>query len=318
MSVRAAQAAWLAMCLALGGVLGAGVAHADAYFLNVAGLGGEPDYEQRFEALAADLDRITKGAATSHVITLSGPKATHENVRQALTDIAAGAHADDVLVITLVGHGSFDGTQYKFNLPGPDVAAEELADWCNHVAATRQLIINTTSASGGSVKALQRHDRVVIAATKTGTEKNATVFARYWVEALQDPGADTDKNQIITALEAFQYATRKTAAFYETEKRLATEHAVFEAGGTAAPVRDATADDEAGRMLAAFALVRLGGGSEAAADPAKLALLKQKEKLEQQIDLLKYQRAAMSPDEYRTALREALVALAKVQAELDK
>ena len=70
--------------------------------------------------------------------------------------------------------------------------------WCDHIAATRQLIINTTSASGGSVKALQRHDRVVIAATKTGTEKNATVFARYWVEALQDPGADTDKNQIIT------------------------------------------------------------------------------------------------------------------------
>jgi hypothetical protein len=158
----------------------------------------------------------------------------------------------------------------------------------------------------------------VIAATKSGTEKNATVFARYWVEALQDSGADTDKNQIITGLEAFQYATRKTAAFYETEKRLATEHAVFEEGGKTTPVRDAAADSDAGRMLASFALVRLGGTADAANDPAKLVLLKQKEQLEQKIDLLKYQRAAMSPEDYRAQLSQMLLALAKVQQELDK
>jgi hypothetical protein len=309
----------LAGGLAIGALLSAALAHADIYYVNVAGLGGEPDYEQRFSALAVDLDRITRaGGATAHVVTLSGVQATREHLQQALTQIAGTAHADDALVITLVGHGSFDGQQYKFNLPGPDVSAEQLAGWCDRIAATRQLIVNTTSASGGSVKALQRHDRVVVAATKTGTEKNATVFARYWVEALQDPSTDTDKNQIVTALEAFQYATRKTAAFYETEKRLATEHAVFEEGGKSAPVRDAAADSDAGRMLASFALVRLGSGSESASDPAKLALLKQKEQLEQKIDLLKYQRAAMSPEDYRSQLGQALLALAKVQQELDK
>lgn len=306
-------------CLALAALLGAGGARADTYFVNVAGLGGEPDYEQRFTELAADLDRITKGTGTTaHVTTLSGPQATREHLQQALSDIAGQAHAEDVLVITLIGHGSFDGTQYKFNLPGPDVTAQQLATWCDGIAATRQLIVNTTSASGGSVQALQRHDRVVIAATKTGTEKNATVFARYWVEALQDPGADVDKNQIITGLEAFQYATRKTAAFYETEKRLATEHAVFEEGGTAPVVRDGAADGDAGRMLASFALIHLGSGAAAATDPAKVALLTQKEQLEQKIDLLKYQRAALSPEDYRTQLSQLLIALAKVQQELDK
>ena len=309
-----------ALRLAVVAMLGCGApAHADIYFVNVAGLGGEPDYEQRFTALAADLDRITRAAGPSaHVITLSGPQASREHLQRTLGDIATQAHADDVLVMTLVGHGSFDGTQYKFNLLGPDVSGEQLAGWCDHVPASRQLIVNTTSASGGSVRALQRHDRVVIAATKTGTEKNATVFARYWVEALQDPGADTDKNQIITALEAFEYATRKTAAFYETEKRLATEHAVFEEGGRAAPVRDAAADGDAGRMLASFALVRLGAASATSSDPARLALLKQKEQLEQKVDLLKYQRAAMSPEDYRAQLTQTLVALARVQQELDK
>ena len=77
---------------------------------------------------------------------------------------------------------------------------------CDRIPARRQLIVNATSASGGSVAALEKPGRGVIAATKSGTEKNATVFARYWVEALRDPAADVDKNESITALEAFEYA----------------------------------------------------------------------------------------------------------------
>ena len=90
---------------------------------------------------------------------------------------------------------------------------------CDRIPARRQLIVNATSASGGSVAALEKPGRGVIAATKSGTEKNATVFARYWVEALHDPDADVDKNDAISALEAFQYALRKTTAFYESAKR---------------------------------------------------------------------------------------------------
>jgi len=308
-----------AQLLVVAALLTGTLARADVYFVNVAGLGGEPDYEQRFKALAADLDRSAKAAGMPvQVVTLAGPQATRENLHQALDGIAARARADDVLVMTLVGHGSFDGSQYKFNLPGPDVTAEQLSQWLVRIPAKRQLIVNTTSASGGSVALLRHPDRVVVAATKAGSEKNATVFARYWVEALQDPGADTDKNQVITALEAFQYATRKTAAFYQTEKRLATEHAVFAVGAGSDLLRDATPDSEAGRLLASFALVRLGAANDAAGDPAKVALLRQKEQLEQQIDLIKYQRAAMSPQDYRSQLAQALVALAKVQQELDK
>jgi hypothetical protein len=294
-------------------------ARAAVYYVTVAGLGGEPDYEQRFTAAAKDLDKVFKAAgSTAHVYTLTGAQATASQLRQTLGEVAREAQPADDFVLILIGHGSYDGVEYKFNLVGPDLTAAEIATMCDRIPARRQLVVDTTSASGGAVQALERSGRAVIAATKSGTEKNATVFARYWVEALQDPGADTDKNQIITGLEAFQYATRKTAAFYETEKRLATEHAVFEEGGKSAPVRDAAADSDAGRMLASFALVRLGGDSQVASDPAKLALLKQKEQLEQKIDLLKYQRAAMSADDYRTQLSQTLVALAKVQQELDK
>jgi hypothetical protein len=180
------------------------------------------------------------------------------------------------------------------------------------------LIVNTTSASGGSVGALQKAGRVVIAATKTGTEKNATVFARYWVDALRDTSADTDKNETITALEAFVYADRKTAAFYESQKRLATEHPVLEDTGKKEGVRAPSADNGEGLLAANFAILRIGSAQKAANDPAKRALLDKKEELERKIDLLKYQKAAMSADDYKKQLTDALLELAKVQGDLDK
>jgi len=297
----------------------AGIVRADTYFLTVAGLGGEPDYEQRFKAQADDLDKILKTAgATNHVTTLTGADATRAHLTDSLQAIAGQAGADDDFVLILLGHGSFDGREYKFNLVGPDITAGALAQWCNKINSRRQLIVNTTSSSGASIRALAHRDRAVIAATKSGTEKNATVFARYWVDALRDSTADVDKNESISALEAFQYATAKTAAFYESQKRLATEHAVFADAGNAEAVRVASASTGAGRLLAGIVVIHLGEAGAAASNPAKRALLTKKEQLEAQIDTLKYQRAAMAPQDYKRQLTEALVALAKVQEELDK
>jgi hypothetical protein len=203
-------------------------------------------------------------------------------------------------------------------LPGPDISGDELAVLCNKIASKRQLIVNTTSASGGSIGALQKAGRIVIAATKTGTEKNATVFARYWVEALGDASADVDKNEVVSALEAFQYADRKTIAFYESQKRLATEHAVFEDTGKKEAVRAASAESGEGLLAANFVLLRLGATQKAANDPAKRALLEKREDLERKIDTLKYQKAAMSAEDYKKQLSDALLQLARVQEELDK
>ena len=307
----------LGLCLA--GLLLALPARASVYSVTVAGLVGEPDYEQRFTSGATDLDKLLKAAgADVHVYTLTGAAATRARLTQVLGQIAKEAKPEDDFVLILIGHGSFDGVEYKFNLVGPDVSAAELADLCNRVPARRQLIVNTTSASGGSVAALQRAGRAVIASTKSGTEKNATVFARYWVAALQDPSADVDKSESTSALEAFQYADRKTAEFYTAQKRLATEHAVFEDTGKGAPVRAPSAESSEGRLLASLILVRSGDTQKAAFDSTKRDLLAKKEDFERQIDVLKYQQAAMTQTDYEQQLRTLLVGLARVQAALDK
>jgi hypothetical protein len=292
-------------------------ARAATYYVVVAGLGGEPDYEQRFTAAANDLNRIFKTEGpTAHVATLTGSQSTAAELKAALGNVARESKADDDFVLILIGHGSFDGVEYKFNLVGPDVTAAEIASLCDHIPAHRQLIVDTTSASGGAVQNFERPGRAVITATKSGTEKNATVFARYWVEALQDPSADTDKSESISAMEAFTYATKKTAAFYDSQKRLATEHAVFNDSGAGDPVRDA--GNGQGLLLSSFTLLRLGAGQQATNDPAKRALLEQKDDLEQKIGALKYQKAAMDPADYKKQLTDALVELAKLQEELDQ
>jgi hypothetical protein len=292
-------------------------ARAGVYYVTVAGLGGEPDYDQRFTANAKDLDKLFKASGNgAHVTTLTGADATRARLTETLASIAHDAKPEDDFLLIMIGHGSFDGEEYKFNLVGPDIAAAELAALCDRIPSKRQLIVNATSASGGSVAALEKPGRGVIAATKSGTEKNATVFARYWVEALEDPTADLDKSDSISAMEAFEYAQRKTAAFYESQKRLATEHAVFEDTGRSEPVREPSKSE--GVLLASFPVLRIGAAQKQSNDPAKQSLLAKKEDLEQKIDALKYQKAAMDPAEYKQQLTAALVELAQVQQELDK
>jgi hypothetical protein len=293
--------------------------HASTFYLTVAGIGGESDYEQRFASQAQEIDKLVKAGGTdANVTTLSGAQATKAQVQSALAQIAKQAKPADAFVLMLIGHGSFDNYDYKINLPGPDLSAAELAALLDRVPATRQLVVNMTSASGGSRTALEKPNRVVITATKSGSEKNATVFARYWVEALRDTAADTDKNETVSALEAFTYAEQKTSQFYETQKRLATEHPVLEDTGSGDGARKPSAENGQGLKAAQFGLLRIGESQIAANTPEKKELLNKRDELERQIDLLKYQKAAMPVDQYKQQLQTLLLELAKTQAELDK
>src|SRR5713226_10544277 len=94
-------------CAACAG-LGARATQAAPYYVTVAGLGGEPDYEQRFTGLAKDLDKLFKAAAAdAHVYTFTGNDATKARLAGTLSEIASNAKADDEFTLILIGHGSF-------------------------------------------------------------------------------------------------------------------------------------------------------------------------------------------------------------------
>ncbi len=300
-------------------VLFASMLPAATFYVTVAGLGGEPEYEQRFKSQAEEIDKLLKaGGADVKIQTLVGDKATKAQVQSVLAQIVKEAKPTDVFVLMLIGHGSFDGIDYKINLPGPDLSAVELGALLDRIPAGRQLVVNMTSASGGSRSALEKPNRAVITATKSGSEKNATVFARYWVEALRDPAADTDKNETVSALEAFLYAEQKTTQFYDTAKRLATEHPILEDTGQGDGARKPSAENGEGLLASQIPMLHIGATQIAANTPEKKALLAKREELEQNIDKLKYQKAAMPAEMYKQQLGALLLELSKVQAELDK
>jgi len=259
-------------------IAAAAVLRADTFYFTIAGQGGEPEYDARFSGWAKDLDKLLHEVEShAKIKTLYGPDATRANVEAHLREIAKEAKADDSVVLMLIGHGTFDEFDYKFNLPGPDLSATQLAALLDKLPTAHQLVVNMTSASGGSIAVLGKAKRVLITATKAGTEKNATVFPRYWIEGMRDPAADSDKNEIITALEVFRYAEEKTSKFYETQKRLSTEHALIEDAGKSEGVKVPSAENGEGLTAGRFAVLHLGAAAAQSRDPAKLALLKKKE-----------------------------------------
>lgn len=294
----------------------ASAVHAATWHVTVSGLGGEPDFEQRFAALAEEAHKLAAASANAKSEVLAGPRASKAALKSAIEKAYAAAPGDN-FVLLLIGHGTFDGSDYRFNLPGPDLTAAELKLWLAPLKCP-QLVVVATSASGATIPVLQAQNRAVVTATKSGTEKLAVVFARYWVEALRDPAADADKNQTVSGLEAYRFADAKVAKYYESQKRLATEHSLLEDTGAGEGVRLPGASNGRGLLASRISLVRFGSAQQALLTPEKQALLEKREQLQQAIDKLKYEKAAMPSSEYQSKLRALLVDLAKVEDQIEQ
>jgi hypothetical protein len=93
---------------------------------------------------------------------------------------------------------------------------------------------------------------------------------------------------------------------------------MLEDTGKGEGVKDPSAANGEGLVASRFPLLRTGAAQIASSDPHKQAMMAHKDDVEQQIDQLKYKKAALDPDEYKQQLTSLLLELAKTQAELDK
>jgi len=132
--------------------------------------------------------------------------------------------------LVLIGHGTNDRTSAKFNLKGPDISAETIAKAIASVK-TRWLIIDGSSSSGPFINALSGENRIVITATKSGSEQNYARFGEYFSKSITDPKSDLDHDDCVSILEAFLAASNRVAQFYENEGRLASEQALLDDNG---------------------------------------------------------------------------------------
>ena len=195
------------------------------------GAPGEEEYGRSFSEWAGALSKAAaKAGAKPVVIGLQTNTAAADREQLQQTLAAEPKEGTAELWIVLIGHGTFDGREAKFNLRSNDVAATELANWLQPFHRPLA-IINTASASAPFLHKLSGTNRVVVTATRSGSEVNYARFGQYFSAAVGDLEADLDKDGQTSLLEAFLMASRRVKEFYDLEGRLATEHALLDDNG---------------------------------------------------------------------------------------
>lgn len=242
LNLRMMRKIYLAGLLGVVVLLGGGQAKAvgrDLTVVTVVGAAGVEEYEEQFAKLAKSWRQTCEGAGV-RLIEVGGDQAEGERRdRQRLKQVLAGEieRGASNLWLVLIGHGTFDGRETKFNVRGPDFTEKDLAAWLQTYKG-ELVVVNTASSSAPFIKALSGKNRVVITATKSAHEIFHPRFGEYFVTAIGGlAAADLDNDEQVSLLEAFLYAGHKVKEFYEKEGRIATEHALLDDNGDQQAVR---------------------------------------------------------------------------------
>jgi len=283
------------------------------------GAGGEPEYATQFEKWTMELssvlsDRYGFDSKQIKVLTekpadATTARSTAEVVKGTFATLKSQLDANNILFLFLIGHGSFDGKESKFNLVGPDLSATEYNAMLSALPTRRVVVFNMSSASGEFIKSLAAKGRIVVTATRNGQETNATRFAGFFIAALNATDADTDQDGHTSVLESFVYANRLTEDFYKRAGRLATEHALIDDNGDGVGHEKVEAGEG---LLARTIYLDSLSGDEAAANVATAKLLKDRARLEGEIEQLIARKGSMQEAEYEATLERLFIELAKV------
>ena len=293
-----------------------------AFLLILVGLAGDPEHGELFHKWGGELAEAAGklGVPADHVVYLvdqpaegeahvSG-KATVEEIGKTFDKFAKLATADDAVYVVLIGHGSYDGKTAKFNLPGPDISAADFNTQFRKLPTKQIVFVDTTSASGPFVNELSGPGRVVIAATRNGSENFSTLFGGYFVDALTGDEADADKNRRVTMLEAFQFAKAAVQRAYDKEGLLSTEHAVLDDNGDRAGSTDPSTAGPDGKVASLLAIGSAADAASLPTDPKLRALVLEQRDMEHRVESLRLLKESMDPAKYQSELEKLVTDLA--------
>jgi len=290
----------------------------------VVGAPGTAEYGEEFQSWAHSW-RSAAEQGDSQFTLVGSPTETDRSDRELLSEIIAAEAKRQTgeFWLVLIGHGTFDGREAKFNLRGPDISAGELAEQLAPMQRPT-VIINCASSSSPFINRLSGERRVIVTATKSGSERNYARWGRFMAESIADKNADLDKDGQTSLLEAYLIASRKTEDFYKQQGRLATEHALLDDNGdglgvpatTFQGVRTTltTEDDRLpdGRRAHQLHLIR---SEQEQQIPAEVR--QRRDELELQVLELRGRKKTLTEEEYDRQLEELLLKLARLFESLE-
>lgn len=279
------------------------------------GAPGDSAYFETFPRWTSHWKIAAEASGNTRFTPIAGED-SHVALKKAID--AESKEGREPLWIVLLGHGTFDGKDPKFNLTGDDLTPDELSKWLTGIQRPIVLIC-AFSASGAWLKPISAPNRVVVTATKSGSENNFARFGDYFSSAIADPVADLDHDGQTSVLEAWLAATKKVAAFYEQEGRLATEHSLLDDNGDGLGTppdwfRGLYAIKKpSGKALAdGLRAQQINLIPSQAERELPIEVRARRDALESELATLREQKAALSEDEYLTKLEPILVQLAKL------
>jgi hypothetical protein len=294
---------------------------AERYAVIVSGASGGPQYAEQYGKWTAELrallhEQMKFDPRNIAVLSEAGDpaaRATAPNVRTSIDALRQRLTGDDLLIIVLIGHGTFDGVDAKFNLVGPDLESAQWSELLNGLPA-HLVIVNTTAASFPFIERLSGPRRVVISATDSVAQRFETVFPAYFIEAFRQQESDIDKNGRVSMWEAFAAATAAVRRHYQQRGQLATERALLDDDGDGVG-RDVSAAGEDGSLASRTYLDQPVPGARPT-DEVLLQLLQKRARIEAESEELKIRRTFMPPDEYQREFERLMIELSRVGREI--
>jgi hypothetical protein len=292
----------------------------ERYAVIVSGATGGEKYAEQQNKWSTELAAALRNTfifSEANVVTISEEgsgtsRATAENVRRLFGDLRRRLTREDLLLVVLMGHGTFDGEAAKFNLVGPDMTAVEWKNLLDGIGS-RTVIVNTTESSYPFLEELSQRGRVVITATDSVAQRFATVFPDHFVRGLSDLSADFDKNGRISIWEAFASASASVKQYYEQRGQLSTERPVLDDNGDKVG-REAEAPGPDGTLARSTYLDAEPG--TITADVALAGLQRRRAALEAQLDELKLKKESLASEDYEAQLERVLVELARIARQI--
>jgi len=283
------------------------LAHAESSALIISGAPGDDEHAKKYTAWT-DTTRLIlvgeMGFLPARVTVLSNEKATQAEIKDAFVKLKDQIKPTDSFFLFLIGHGSYDGLEYKFNNVGPDLTGSDFSKLLSTLSASRIVVVNSSSNSGGATEAMSGKNRMIVSATKTGFEGNDTVFYQYFLDGLKMTAADENKDHKISVWEAFKFAVDGTERFYKDAGRIATEHPQVSDNG--APMTGVVPQAPILASLTAFNVDR----PVAVADAKLQTLLDEQKLIQQKIETLQINKASMLPEDFDKQIEELILQLA--------
>jgi len=172
---------------------------------------------------------------------------TLSNFKKTVRDIKYRSGIADTILVILIGHGGFDGTNSYYCLSDSNLYDTEMADMFKDITRDKLIFVFSPCNSGGFIDNLSGNNTVVITSTRKD-EANRAAFIEPFLAAFDGPG-DSNSDRKVSFAEAFNFASASVKQQYiDNGWGILAEHAQIDDNGDKISTEALVPDGKDGKL----------------------------------------------------------------------